>query len=318
MKIAFHSPTLGVRGSENAIWDYAEGNETILGNRSVMAVPKQAEMAKSATFLRWSNRFPILVYRSRRELAELLRKEGIGLIYMIKPGPYDGLLIPGVINCVHSMFLSDEFHGDRFAYVSAWASRVMTGKEESYVPHLVSRHESCEDLRLSLGIPAKARVFGRHGGWETFNIPFARKAVAEHARNHPRDHFVFLNTRPIRGTERLANFHYLPATIDPGEKAKFLATCDVMIHARDTGETFGLAVGEFAVLGKPVVTYSQSKEKAHLEMLGTLAHPYENAADLCKLLQENLSIHAGRTKYTEYADPKKVMEIFRNVYLEPI
>ena len=157
------------------------------------------------------------------------------VLYMIKPGHYDGLVVPGVRNCVHSMFLSDEFHGDRFAYVSSWSSRVMTGRNDSFVPHLVKRFHADSNLRKKLGIPNQARVFGRHGGWETFNIPFVRKVVACHAANVPGDHFIFLNTRPIRGTESMANVHYLPATMDPREKAKFLATCDAMIHARDTG-----------------------------------------------------------------------------------
>lgn len=316
MTVAFHSNTLGVRGSENALWDYAEGNETILGNRSMLAVPEQPGMGETPTFARWSRRFPVVVYQSRHELARKLQQQDVDVLYMIKPGTFDGLIVPDVINCVHSMFLSDEFHGDRFAYVSAWASRVMTGRENAHVPHLVPRLEGGASQRKKLGIPEGARVFGRHGGWDTFNIPFVRKVVAEHARNHPKDHFVFLNTRPIRGTERLANVHYLPATIDPGEKANFLATCDVMIHARDTGETFGLAVGEFAVLGKPVVTFGASKERAHLEMLGTLAHPYENAAELCQLLLKDLSVYSGCTQYAEHADHKKVMEIFRKVYLD--
>jgi len=55
--------------------------------------------------------------------------------------------------------------------------------------------------------------------------------------------------------------------VDQGEKARFFATCDIMLHARLHGETFGLAVGEFAVLGKPVITFAGSRERAHLEML---------------------------------------------------
>jgi hypothetical protein len=38
MIVAFHTNTLGVRGSETAVWDYANFNETILGNRSVLCL----------------------------------------------------------------------------------------------------------------------------------------------------------------------------------------------------------------------------------------------------------------------------------------
>ena len=91
---------------------------------------------------------------------------------------------------------------------------------------------SDERLRKELGIPEDAKVFGRHGGWDTFNIPFAWKAAVEHARNYTEDHFVFLNTEPIRGSERFLNIHYLSATVNPVEKAKILASCDAMSHTR--------------------------------------------------------------------------------------
>jgi hypothetical protein len=213
------------------------------------------------------------------------------------------------------MFLSDEFHGDSFAYVSRWASRVMTGKEDSFVPHYVPKLESKENLRQELNIPAEAKVFGRHGGWDTFNIPFVRKTVVQHARKNPEDHFVFLNTEPIRGTESLANVHYLGATVNPEEKARFLATCDAMLHARLHGETFGLAVGEFAVLGKPVITFAESKEKSHLEMLGEKALVYRNLGEVSKILREFNPHRSSGTEYEIYSDPKGVMEMFQKTFL---
>ena len=41
------------------------------------------------------------------------------------------------------------------------------------------------DLRASLGIPADATVFRRHGGMPTFNVPFVRTAVARVAERRP-------------------------------------------------------------------------------------------------------------------------------------
>jgi hypothetical protein len=315
MVVAFHTNTLGVRGSETAVWDYANLNETILGNRSVVCLREGLCEKANAVFSKWKARFPITSYRSKRELSEKLQSQDASVLYQIKPGPFDGFVVPGVRNCIHSMFLSDEFHGDRFAYVSAWASRVMTLGDKSFVPHYVPKLVSAQNLRKSLGIPAKAKVFGRHGGWETFNIPFARKAVARHARYHPEDHFIFLNTEPIRDRKRLRNIHYLSATVDPEEKAQFLASCDAMIHARDTGETFGLAVGEFAVLGKPVITFSESKERAHLEMLGNQALLYRSTGELAEILKEFRPHKTQGTDYEIFADPKVVMQLFQKKFL---
>jgi hypothetical protein len=192
----------------------------------------------------------------------------------------------------------------------------MTGREESFVPHFVPQFVSVEDVRGKLGIPKGAKVFGRHGGGDTFNIPFVREAVVRHARKNPEDHFVFLNTESIREAENLNNIHYLPATVDPVEKAKFLNTCDAMLHARWHGETFGLAVGEFAVLGKPVITFSESRERAHLEMLGKQALLYCNVGELAEILREFRPHKTHGTEYEILADPKVVMELFQKKFLD--
>ena len=315
MNVAFHSNSMSLRGSENALWDYANFNETILGNHSVICHPAELENAENPTFAKWKARFPLVPYRTNAELSSKLRERESDVLYQIKPGPYDGFLVPGVKNCIHSMFLSDEYHGDSFVYVSRWASKVMTGREESFVPHFVPQLESKVGLRENLGISTKARVFGRHGGWDTFNIPFVREAVVRHARENPEDHFVFLNTEPIRGTERLPNVHYLPATVDVVEKSKFLATCDVMLHARLHGETFGLAVGEFAVLGKPVITFSESRERAHLDLLGNEALVYQNCEELEKILNSFEPRNATKNGYDEFSDPRRVMGIFAEKFL---
>lgn len=315
MKIAFHSNTLGLRGSEQAVWDYAHLNESILGNQSLICIPRHPGMEQQPVFAKWHARFSLLPYHDLTELQKKLALGGVEVLYWIKPGPYDGRLIPSVKNCVHAMFLTDEFHGDAFAYVSRWCSEVMTGNVLSYVPHFVTRHPTGEDLRARLGIPRQARVFGRHGAADTFNIPFVRQGVLEHARKNPHDHFVFLNTEPIRGTRALTNVHYLPPTTCSEEKARFLATCDAMLHARWHGETFGLAVGEFAVLHKPVFTYGGSREKAHLDALGPEARAYHDPASLRRLLDAFEPGPARETLYSQYAKPELVMKIFREAFL---
>ena len=306
---------MSLRGSENALWDYANFNETILGNHSVICHPAALENAENPTFAKWKDRFPLVPYRTKAELSAKLKEKGVDVLYQIKPGPYDGFVVPGVKNCIHSMFLSDEFHGDAFAYVSRWCSKVMTGGEESFVPHFVPKLESKENLRRKLNIPSGAKVFGRHGGWDTFNIPFVREAVVRHARQNPEDHFVLLNTESIREAENLTNLNYLPATVDPVEKAKFLNTCDAMLHARWHGETFGLAVGEFAVLGKPVITFTGSRERAHLEMLGGQYLQYRHADELIKILRNFRPHRTQGTEYERFNDPKIVMELFQKRFL---
>ena len=316
MKVAFHSRLLTERGSEGAMLDYARLNRVILRNESIICMPDRPEFTGSPLLQKWREEFEVIQYRNKYDLGRILEKEGAEVLYLTKPGPFDGFLVPGVKNCVHAQFLCDEFHGDAYAYLSSWMSQVMTGEKNSFVPFSVPKLVSEESLRKELGIPEDAKVFGRHGGRDTFNIPFAQRAVAEHAKSCPEEHFLFLNTEPIRGTERFPNVHYLPATVDPVAKAKFLDTCDAMLHARWHGETFGLAVGEFAVLGKPVITFADSREKAHLEMLGGVSLQYRHAGELIKILRDFRPHRTQGTEYEIFADPKVVMEIFRKKFLE--
>jgi len=315
MVVAFHSNTLTVRGSENALWDYAELNESLLGNHSLIAVADRPGILENPTLARWQSRFPIVRYQSRQDLARKLREKNAQVLYMIKPGHFDNMKVPGVKNCVHAMYHTDEFHGDAFAFVSAWISREATGREDSYVPHLLRRFASNEDFRKELGIPRGARVFGRHGGLESFNIFFVRRSIVRHARRHPEDHFVFLNTLPLERGEDLSNIHYLPATIDPAVKGKFLATCDAMIHAQWHGETFGMAPGEFAVLGKPVLTYADSRVRAHLEMLGEAAVLYRNEQELTRLLEKLNPQKTWAEGYEKFSHAHNVMKIFQEKFL---
>ena len=120
MNLAFHSNSMSLRGSENALWDYANLNETILGSHSVICYPAKIEDTENPTFSKWKARFPLVSYRTKVELTSKLKERGVDILYQIKPGPYDGFVVPGIKNCIHSMFLSDEFHGDSFAYVSRW------------------------------------------------------------------------------------------------------------------------------------------------------------------------------------------------------
>ena len=315
MKVAFHSRLLTERGSEGAMLDYARLNRSVLGNESILCLPDWPEYAGNPLLQKWREEFPVILYRNKNDFGARLRREKVENIYLTKPGPDDGFLVPGLRNCVHAQFLCDEFHGDAYAYLSSWMSRVMTGREDSFVPFFVPQFVSEQNLRKKLGIPNQAKVFGRHGGADTFNIRFVREVVFHHAQKNPDDHFVFLNTEPIRGTERFSNVHYLPVTVEPMEKAKFLATCDAMLHARLHGETFGLAVGEFAVLGKPVITFGGSRERAHLEMLAGHGRVYRTEQELRDILETFEPCHVEGTEYETYADNVAVMNIFQTRFL---
>ena len=51
-----------------------------------------------------------------------------------------------------------------------------------------------ENWREKLNIPDNAVVFGRHGGTDTFDIPFVKSIISKIVREFPNIYFIFVNT----------------------------------------------------------------------------------------------------------------------------
>jgi glycosyltransferase involved in cell wall biosynthesis len=202
-----------------------------------------------------------------------------------------------------------------YAYVSRWLSEAASQGKYPAVPHIVTPLPmTASDLRAELGIPPQALVFGRHGGSDSFDIPFAHVVIQELVKHRSDLYFLFLGTNQF--CEPHSNIIHLPPTADIKLKARFVSTCDAMLHARLSGETFGLAIAEFSALNKPVITYDQSHERAHLEILGDRGLYYSDATTLTSLLwnfapQSNIDWRV----YSDLFTPESVMRKFNDVFL---
>ena len=202
-------------------------------------------------------------------------------------GEFNIMALParGIPLLVHAVFSAKHpWPNATFARISAVVPAASSAIP--VVPYPVAPAiEGGPDLRASLGIPADATVFCRHGGMPTFNVPFVRTAVARFAERRPDVYFVLLNT-PRLDSKTRANVVHLPAIFDEAKKAAFIRSCDAMLHARAEGETFGMAVAEFSVHNKPVLTYARAPAAArhHLDTLGDRALLYHNEAQLLKML----------------------------------
>jgi hypothetical protein len=327
MKIAFHSSYLGFRGTEVALMDYALGNRAILNNESFFLLPWREDAEQHPVVGKMREIAALRFYRSADEREGILREEGADFFYCVKNGFNDGVFSRRVPTGIHAIFRESEFHGDVYAYISDWLSQVMAYGRAAVAPWMVRLAEEPGELRAELDIPNEATVYGRHGGDDSFDIPWVQKVVVEAAKNSPNIWFLFLNTRPFGGAAELPNIRFLPATADPDRKRRFLNTCDAMIHGRQRGETLGMACLEFASVGRPVLTYADSPEQAHLEILGDSAVRYGNAHELRKLLQHPASVIRHPTfggqraedgestgKFKEY-QPEAAMRKFEEVFL---
>ncbi len=314
--VAFDAGHLNTRGTDVALFDYAHFNETLLGNRSVILCPARADLA---ALDRFRQRFSVLLYRDAADLATLLGD--VDVYYHIAEGsrPKTPLLRPrnGRV-VVHCVFRADQPHGDIYASVSDWVSTHYGPPAGTVpvpvVPHIVRLPDLDDDLRDTLRIPRTATVFGRHGGFDTFDLEFAQEAVRRIAHERTDAWFVFLGTRPFCDHERVV---FLPATTDPAEKTVFINTCDAILHARAEGETFGLAVAEFSIRNKPVITWLEGKDNYHVEVLGRKGIYYRTPADLDRILSVFRPIQGELDVYSVRFSPEAVMARFQAVFLEP-
>lgn len=310
MRIALHSSYFGYRGTEVALYDYGRHLGTRTGIETMILLPRSRTTRCPELAQKFRATFAVREYQDWREADEILAQESVDALYCIKNGWDDGVVSRSLPTLVHAIFPEADFHGDAYVYVSAWLSRVMTGGAAGWIPHMVDLPEISGDLRGELGIPAGSVVFGRHGGGDSFDIPWVPAVIRTCLLRRPDIWFLFLGTQAHPELARHPRVRFLPPTVDVTRKRNFLNTCDGMIHARKRGETFGLAVAEFAVLGKPVFTWAGSPERAHLEMLGEGNFLYRDGADLERLLLRFQPGSPASSAYREICRPEFVVEQF--------
>jgi hypothetical protein len=216
-----------------------------------------------------------------------------------------------------------------------------------YLPYICVKLRPQKSLRDELGIPADALVFGRYGGWETFDIAFVKKAIIDICSKDNKLYFLFMNTdnfidksfftsikeifnsrygKKVRVLNLLLYFYllfknkskirkkvlFLKGTSNEQYKADFINTCDAMLHARKQGESFGLACAEFSMLNKPVYTYALSDEKAHIDIMKEKCVLYFNYKNIITLFSNFKKPHPSDDwdAYSKYFNPEKVMNEF--------
>ena len=305
MRVGFFNNQLDNRGTGNAVFEYAYYNEKLLGNKSFIYTYKKANHNVGA-YLKFSKYFPII-------FDPFPDTKAVDVMYHIKSGEDDGVRFPNTRYVVHAVFNAQQRHGDRYAAISEWLG---DRDKVPWVPHIVDLPYYSTTFREYLKIPEEATVFGRYGGSDTFDISWVWEAIKFIVTKRKDVFFIFMNTDKPEDMNH-PQVKFLPEVIDVSQKRQFINTCDAMLHARSRGETFGLAVGEFAFCGKPVFTYANSYEKSHLNELSRLGYDkyfYRTYAELCEMLSE-FKCGEKAFAYTQYY-PEQVMERFKKVFLD--
>jgi glycosyltransferase involved in cell wall biosynthesis len=306
--ILFFDPNLNERGTSISVYDYAHYNEVILGNKSIIASYSNSERK---SYQKFKDRFDIYLVDKFQDITPIIDNTKSEYIHIEKYGHKDDQCVDNAKNLVHVVFPSYDPHGDIYAYISEWLA-LTSGNNSPFVPYMIDLPNVKENFKGFFNTNNKL-VIGWYGG-NNFEISFARQAVIDIANKRKDIIFIFMNQDPFCNIE---NVIFIEGTTDQEQKVAFINTCDVMIHARERGETFGLAIAEFSSKNKPVITYYNSPERCHIDILGDKGIYYTDYTSLYNILS-NIQLSDIKDKnwncYQNFT-PENVMNKFNQVFL---
>jgi len=311
MKVAFMVNSISFGGVEVATYDYADYNETILGNKSII-LTRDFRQQYGPIYEKFEKRFRVFYIQTRDDINAVIKNQGVDICYSQKSGEWD---IFGTDACkcvVHCVFTTNQPHGNVYAAIHGDLNRIHR-TNIPVVPYMVRVDSHTDTFRRELGIPVDSIVVGRYGSAGSFDLRFVHEAVIDLLNRNPTMWFVCMATNHFASHPRIV---YLPVTTDLYVKRKMINTCDVMLHARYRGETFGLACGEFSVAGKPFLTWAQSAERAHIENSKGVCCQYSDKNDIIRIIESGQwRMDMTKSGYLDYT-PEKVMAIFNKVFLQ--
>jgi hypothetical protein len=311
MKVAFVLNSISFGGVEVATYDYADCNETILGNKSII-ITRDFKHQYGPIYEKFEKRFEVFYVQTREDINAVIKNQAVDVCYSQKSGEWDIFGTDACKSVVHCVFTSNQPHGDVYAAIHNDINRICK-TSIPVVPYMVRIDSHSNSFRDELGIPVDSIVIGRYGSAGSFDLPFVHQSILELLNRNPTMWFVCMATNYFASHPRLV---YLPVTTELYVKRKMINTCDVMLHARHRGETFGLACGEFSVAGKPFVTWAHSPEKAHIDNAKGFCCQYSNKEDLIRIIESGQwKMDMSKSGYLDYT-PEKVMAIFDKVFLQ--
>ena len=327
--IAFWDNSLSERGSTTALFDYALYNEIILKNKSFIFYNQKNKNNDPKIIQKFKSKFPTTGVNQFKHINKFITENQIKYLYIIKFGHKDNKIIPHIKNLIHCVFDCRFPHGDVYASVGPWVIGADTPSIPT-VPHIVNPPLPPSTQNPLSNIPnATTTIFGSYGGKDSFNIKYVHETIQKIATQFPNYYFIFANfDNFLPPNTNQKNIIFLPKITDPQEKANFVNQCDAMIHAQKLGETFGLAVAEFAIQQKPIISCKYSEDNrtnhGHVNILKENAFWYNDEESLTKIFtnwntpeskanQKTIAQNAQKA-YQEFS-PEKVMHIFNNVFL---
>lgn len=399
VKICFYGNTAGERGTEIAMYEYADYSERLLKMKSHIIFPRIIETSNvlsdladkttaspifggagcRASLAKFQKRFNVsfcgepyseelldninkeisstednYIYPICNNLAlEAKRDFSCDLLYVQKggllksPPQYPDAF--GVLpTMVHAVF-NWEPHGNVYAGISPAIKAYRPRDRGNIVPYMVKPPDpallaSAHSYREHFNIPKQALVVCRHGGDESFNLHYVKHAIITLIQqyNESQLQFLFLGTDHFKHeliqeakhtndpqlfiknlNKTRKQIHFIPTTSNEGIKENYFRTCDCMLHARDIGETFGLAIAEFSIRNKPIITQQAGKRYSdfHIKILKEKGYYYNNEATVVRkishFVENGVPKDVDFNCYREFT-PENVMHTFKKLFLDAV
>jgi hypothetical protein len=323
--IVFFDNCLSERGTTVSLFNYAFYNEKILGNKSIVMYNSTRNENDINVINKFRKHFLTIGVANFGMVDPILSHLKADIFYITKAGDWDNQISKICKTVVHCVFNYNQPHGNVYAGISDWiygGNGFGSNNKFSVVPYMVTTSDTTENMRTDLNIPENAVVFGRHGGYNQFDIEFVHKIVYKVASENPHIYFLFLNTAKF--CNDLTNIIHIDKIIDIDQKVKFINSCDAMIWARKSGESYGLAIAEFSVKNKPVFVTNLREnfginrgDIAHIELLKDKGIWYSeaNLEFLLKTFDPNEAKKYDWDGYREYT-PEIVMGKFKKVFID--
>jgi hypothetical protein len=321
MNIGFFIRHFFERGTEVAIYDYANYNEEILNNKSYIICFTQEAQKKinfptdRYSYDKFDKRFHIIEIDDINDMSSIIKKYNLSFFHTLTYGgandiyQFNNKNIWGNCKTIkHCVFETNYCESDFYIGIGE-SLNIKYNTKYPIIPHIVDLPISNENLRDELKIPKDAIVFGRYGGVDEFNIYTAYNAIQEYINLDKNCYFLFMNTKKFYEHSRII---YLNKNLDLNYKVKFINTCDAMIHARLSGETFGLSIAEFSIKNKPIITCNCG-DLEHIKILGDKAIIYNSSEELINIFKNIKSIKDSRTDWNAYKlySPEYIMNLFK-------
>ena len=355
MKLILHSNALTRRGDAITLRNYSIYLKKYYNINSTIAFNSNSTSNSTEVINKLKEeKIKLFDYKSKNELLRYAYDNNFENIYWLKSGEFDDNLIPGIKNSIHAVFNVVSPHGNVYAYVSEWlakeasrnyynrlfnSARILkngiknpslekfkllgqtitqnTLKNFEFVPHIIQPPLALGlNFREKYGISNDSFLIGRIGGFDQFDIEYVHKTIEKILEDDNKNIFVFINTKIFIVHERV---FFLNDYISDEIKSCFIKSCNMMIHARKMGESFGIAIAESLYFNVPIAASNTGKDKNHTILLKNSGLLYSNEIELIDIYKK---IKSGFYKGVNLKDnikmfsPELVINKFKKIFID--